>query len=254
MNFLQPAFLWALPLAGIPILIHLLNRRRFQKVEFSAMEFLFRARKKMRRKLILEDWFLLFLRTASVALFILALAQPGSEDPLNESTRPAQGTVVLLDASMSMSHRDQGLSSFDRAQRSALQALSSLESKLGDRAALVLAGGKPRRVVSGSPHEVQLALQELTEPSHEADQWALALKAAHQAGQDLLREGCQTVSIQLFSDFQASGWHLTEVDGESLRTLRDDGFTIIPVNTGSAQRNNWAVTKLQCSPMNVQPD
>ena len=42
--FLNPLLLWAVPLCAVPIVIHLLNRRRFQKVPWAAMEFLLRHR------------------------------------------------------------------------------------------------------------------------------------------------------------------------------------------------------------------
>ena len=35
--FLNPLLLWALPLAAVPIIIHILNRRRFTKVPWAAM-------------------------------------------------------------------------------------------------------------------------------------------------------------------------------------------------------------------------
>ena len=40
MNFLRPEIFAWWPLAFLPILIHLLNRRRYQKRPFAAMEFL----------------------------------------------------------------------------------------------------------------------------------------------------------------------------------------------------------------------
>ncbi|MGB1709121.1 MAG: BatA domain-containing protein, partial [Rubripirellula sp.] len=40
MSFLQPAMLIALPLIALPIVIHLINQRRFQTVQWGAMQFL----------------------------------------------------------------------------------------------------------------------------------------------------------------------------------------------------------------------
>ena len=71
--------LWALPLVSVPIIIHLLQRRRFRKVQFSAMEFLERALRRTRRRVLLEDMLLLLLRTLAVLFLILALARPTSE-------------------------------------------------------------------------------------------------------------------------------------------------------------------------------
>ena len=59
-----------------PILIHLLNRRRFRVVEWAAMDFLRDAMQRNRRMLQLRDLLLLLLRVAAIALIGLALARP----------------------------------------------------------------------------------------------------------------------------------------------------------------------------------
>ena len=43
LGFFNAYMLWALPLAAVPIIIHLLNRRRFNKIPWAAMEYLLRA-------------------------------------------------------------------------------------------------------------------------------------------------------------------------------------------------------------------
>jgi len=40
MTFLQPLMLAALPLVSLPLIIHLINQRRFQTVQWAAMMFL----------------------------------------------------------------------------------------------------------------------------------------------------------------------------------------------------------------------
>ena len=42
-SFLHPGILGGLALAGLPILIHILNRRRFKSMEWAAMDFLLDA-------------------------------------------------------------------------------------------------------------------------------------------------------------------------------------------------------------------
>jgi hypothetical protein len=62
--------------ASGPIVIHLLNRRRFRIVHWAAMDFLREAIRRNRRILELRDMLLLVLRTLAVLLFGLALARP----------------------------------------------------------------------------------------------------------------------------------------------------------------------------------
>ena len=62
-GFITPACAVAgLLLASIPIIIHILNRRRYKTVPWAAMEFLLRAMKKNRRRLKFEQWLLLATR------------------------------------------------------------------------------------------------------------------------------------------------------------------------------------------------
>src|SRR5436189_5672592 len=55
-------------LVSAPIIIHLINRMRFRRVKWAAMEFLLKAQKRMRRKLIIEQLILLLLRCLLVFL------------------------------------------------------------------------------------------------------------------------------------------------------------------------------------------
>src|SRR5438067_9975239 len=76
-SFVTPWFFGAgLALASIPIIIHILNRRRFKTVTWAAMEFLLRAMRKNRRRLEFEQWLLLATRCLVMLLFGMALARP----------------------------------------------------------------------------------------------------------------------------------------------------------------------------------
>ena len=62
--------------AAVPILIHLWNKRRYREVSWAAIEYLLAAMRKNSRRMWLEQWLLLAIRTALVALVVLAVAQP----------------------------------------------------------------------------------------------------------------------------------------------------------------------------------
>ncbi len=82
-----------------PVVIHLLNRRRYRTVEWGAMAFLKKAMHRTRRALRLRDLLLLALRTAALLLFGLALARPfASGRGLNAglSTLVALATIALF--------------------------------------------------------------------------------------------------------------------------------------------------------------
>src|SRR3954466_8610293 len=76
-GFVTPWFFAAgFLLASIPIIIHILNRRRYKTVNWAAMEFLLRAMRKNRRRLKFEQWILLATRCAVMVLIATALARP----------------------------------------------------------------------------------------------------------------------------------------------------------------------------------
>src|SRR5271168_451959 len=85
-------------LVSAPIIIHLINRIRFRRVKWAAMEFLLKAQRKMRRKKILEQLILLFLRCLLVFLAGMLLARfLGCTPEQNAQTRPSTHIIVLDD-------------------------------------------------------------------------------------------------------------------------------------------------------------
>src|SRR5215510_14061980 len=60
--------------ASIPVIIHLLNRRRFRIVTWAAMRFLLAAQRQNTRRMRLEQLLLLAVRTVLVLLVVLAMA------------------------------------------------------------------------------------------------------------------------------------------------------------------------------------
>ncbi|MCF7886018.1 MAG: BatA domain-containing protein, partial [Candidatus Marinimicrobia bacterium] len=76
MSFINPFFLYFLPLASIPIILHFLNKSRFQKVEFSSLQFLSELKNDVIKKLKLKQLLLLLIRTMIIIFIILAFARP----------------------------------------------------------------------------------------------------------------------------------------------------------------------------------
>ena len=75
MSFLFPSLLWiGLPLVGVPVLIHLINLRRQQKIRWAAMQFLQVSQKQNRRWILFKQLLLLAARMAAVAVLVLMLA------------------------------------------------------------------------------------------------------------------------------------------------------------------------------------
>src|SRR5438270_4195092 len=60
--------------AAVPVVIHLLNRRRYRVVEWAAMRFLLAAQRKNTRRMRIEQLLLLACRVLIVLLIVLAMA------------------------------------------------------------------------------------------------------------------------------------------------------------------------------------
>lgn len=88
-------------LVSVPVVIHLINRMRFRRVKWAAMEFLLKAQKRMRRKLILEQLLLLLLRCLLVFLAGVLLSRFKWFSPMDGEDARATAHVVVLDDSPS---------------------------------------------------------------------------------------------------------------------------------------------------------
>jgi Aerotolerance regulator N-terminal/von Willebrand factor type A domain len=118
LTFLQPAFLLGALATAVPILIHLIYRRRALVHRFPAVRFLLLADKRTARKFRLHQWLLLALRLLAILLLALILARPllTGEDVQAAAALPPQATVILVDNSLSMQYRDQDTARLQRAK------------------------------------------------------------------------------------------------------------------------------------------
>ena len=103
-----------------PILIHLLNKRRFKIVDWAAMDFLFQADKKNRRRVQLENFILLLLRCLAMLLFALMFARPFLPSSVTSVLQQSQKLerVILIDDSLSQKVLNGSLPAFDNIKSS----------------------------------------------------------------------------------------------------------------------------------------
>jgi hypothetical protein len=103
MSFLQPWLLLGLPLVALPIIIHLINQRRFQTVRWGAMMFLLTANRMARGYARIRQWLIMAFRMAAIAALIFAISRPMASGWLGLAAggRP-DTTIILLDRSPSM--------------------------------------------------------------------------------------------------------------------------------------------------------
>ena len=100
MQFKYPEILFALFLLLIPILIHLFQLRRFQRVEFTNVAFLKKVTLQTRKSSQIKKWLVLLTRLLALACVIIAFAQPFTASKTAMNT--TKETVIYIDNSFSM--------------------------------------------------------------------------------------------------------------------------------------------------------
>jgi hypothetical protein len=195
----------------IPILIHLLLRRRRQPVPWAAMQFLLQAIKRQKRRLQIEQWLLLAARCLIVLLAGLALARPVLEQAVaGISAGGSRHIVLIIDNSLASTLRDEdGRSALDAHLAAAGDVIESLGP--GDAVSLITAAQPAQALIdpaSGNFAAVQRVIEEL-EPSLTPADIPAALSLADGA---LGRRASQyrSAAVYLLSDFRAGSANLDE--------------------------------------------
>lgn len=257
--FLNPWLLSGLALLSAPIIIHILNKRRFQVHDWAAMDFLLKAVITNRRRIRLEDLILLLLRIALIAFVVLAVARPVARGlgGWREDER-----VVILDDSFSMDLHAATGPVFEAARES---ATNQIQDALG--------ASIPVTLLSGSrPEEgaLQAGAGEPAEASAKAEGRQLLQDVRQLSPTDLrLRFGAalsqlvekarsdktpRLYSVALVSDFRKSDWlsdagSLQEPIQAALEELGRQGlagrFGFQLIDVGRPEAENAAVTAIE---------
>ncbi len=246
-SFLAPAFAIAgLALASIPILIHILNRRRYKIVDWAAMNFLLRAMKKNRRRMRFEQWLLLATRCLALGLLGLALARPlGCDNTSNASFGGRTGLhVFVIDNSYSMayqSNRAGANTHLEQAKIVAGQMIDKLSA--GGEAVVIITAGKPAAGVLPKPsYDLQQsrAILNRVPQSYGATDLPAAFRIAIDVGRENQRQANK--NLYILSDATASAWQgadaaAMKAEGSELASL----FHVVSFNLSRGPQWNQAV-------------
>ena len=216
MTFLQPWVLAALPLIGLPLIIHLINQRRFQTVPWAATMFLAAAKALSSGYSRLRHWLIMLLRMLAVAGVILAIGRPLSRGwlALAGGARP-DTAVVILDRSPSMQARDPAAPGTKLAT-GRRQLADSLETLAPSRCLYLGGGDRPVEIPPA-------ALDDLPDAGPAAA--AADIPGMLQAAYDHIRENAAgTAEVWICSDGRANDWAIEEGGWAGLR----DAFAKLP--------------------------
>ncbi len=236
MAFLNPLFLFGLLAAGIPLIIHLWNRRRVVTIDFSSLMFLMAAHRENARRFQLRHLLILLLRMAIIALIALALARPFLTLGLPvASVRAKTDVVIVLDNSYSMAYQDVDGIRFEKAKALATDILETLRH--GDSASLILMSDVPNPVFQQLTPDIGSVVAAINdaEVSYRATNVQPSLELAH----EMLAESEQlNRELYLISDFAKNGWE--NVGARLPRPYNRSGarVSLIPVAQGESHNTN----------------
>ena len=241
-TFVHPLMLWGLLAGTIPIIIHLLNRRRYKPHPWAAMRFLREAIRINARRIQIEDLILLVMRVLVFMLAALAFTLPilGSR-ALFLGRQPHVCAVFLLDDSYSMNYLEGDTSRFERARTVARELVGRL--RRGDSVSVILMSDRPRRLFREPSFDLDLARSLIgrLECSYAASG---AEKALALAREDLARARQPAHVVYLISDFQKSVLGGTACEAH-LAALKEAKTDLVAIPIGEGYDSNLAVGDLE---------
>jgi hypothetical protein len=243
-DLIAPWMLWGAAAVSIPVLIHIMNRRRFKVVQWAAMDFLRDVTKKSTRVIKLKDLILLLMRTAALLFLVLAMTRMGCRHSGSWGGKAADGDALLVfDTSYSMSYVIGNESRLDRAKKAALKILNSYGTR--SRIHVLTVNDVATPLFEHPTDNLQLAEKAIKAVSG-SERSGRITHILQAAADELDALHGRPRHIFVFTDLQARAWDVEVADPDyqdaQRRLARADGVYVIDCSQGSIQ--NVAVTEL----------
>jgi len=225
-TFLQPALLAALPLAALPVIIHLIHLYRRRQVKWAAMIFLLAAQRMNKGLSRLRQILILALRVLAVAALIFVITRPLAGGWLGLTGGAPETVLILVDRSASMEQQNvaTGISKRLAGLRNIAKAINDA---VGTRSHLVLIDS-----ALGVPQPIEKADALIDLPQTEPTDTAADIPALLQNALDYITTNkTGRTDIWLLSDLQQSDWDASSGRWETLRgafaTMRGVRFHLL---------------------------
>ncbi|MEQ1824597.1 MAG: BatA domain-containing protein [Pirellula sp.] len=251
MNFLQPWILIALPLLALPIIVHLVNQRRFQTVPWAAMMFLLQASKMSSGYTKLRQWLILAMRTLAVACLVFFTARPLASGLMGLlGSRSNEVSIVLLDRSPSMQETQSG-SGLTKLQAAVMQLTSTLET-LGMQRVVVF------DTAIDKPLEFESPTQMASDPSIAGNGFTSDLPGMLERALIYIKNNrFGTVNVWICSDMRESDWKSRDGRWAAAR----EGFLALPqdvrfqvLDLGTISSDNLSIRILSAKRVQVNKE
>ncbi len=247
--FLNPAFvLPGAALVSIPIIIHFLNRLRFKRVRFAAMEFLLKSDKRNRRRVMLEQLVLLAMRCLIVLLLVLLISRLVLDSTQLSLFRGARSHhFVILDDSGSMNDRWGETTAFEEGVGVVKKLLSEGASQPGTQQMSIMLMSQPDKLLVTEETVDEALLVDVTTKLNSLKCTARAmepLKALEKAQQLLAADQAVVRQVHMVSDFRERDWTAQPGVGDAIKSLDEAGINVNIARVVPDVHGNLAVTRL----------
>ena len=239
MTFLNPAVLFGLVAAAIPVILHLLNLRKLRTIEFSTLTFLKELQQTKIRRLKIRQLFLLLVRTLLVVLVVLAFARPTLRGSLlgHIGSHAHSSAVFIIDDSFSMKATDEHGELFKQAQEVAGR-LAELLSE-GDEAFVVKLSDLPQATVEPATHDFN-ALRALIKESRCSDVRRPMEDAVRLSAKLLAESKNANKEVYIISDLQRTLFQMSQAQARTL-SFFDDRVRFFVADLGTKIVPNAAI-------------
>ncbi len=204
-SFINPIYLWAASAALIPLMLHLMQKRRIITIPFSSIRFLQLAHKRSANRIRLENFLLWLLRTLMLLGLALGFAMPVLRiSSFSQLLGGSQRDVAIVwDASYSMAYTSGNKNIWASSKETILAILEGLQA--GDRVSIFLADDDVTALIEQPSTDLAaaMALVKAQEVKNTSSRLGPALQAASHA----LRESpMREQEIHIISDGQRLPW------------------------------------------------
>jgi hypothetical protein len=241
MIFAASTFLYLLPLAGLPILFHLVLKQKKRSIVFSTLMFFHRVDPKLNSHRRLREWLLLLMRVLMIALVLSALSRPAIRSAAGNRGKLSLVAIVDNSGSMSAGAESGDGTKLECAKEGARQLLASLEQDAD--AAVVLLVEDPVVAVPESLTADRGALLKCLDRIHPTEASGDAHRALARAFELLHQSTAGGGVVHVFTDLQQVEW-----GGDSKRfEAREDLVRVVfhRIGTSPLPRANVAVMGVQ---------
>ena len=210
MQFLYPAFLYALAALAIPVVIHLFNFRRFKRIPFTNVRFLKEIKHQTQSQNRLKHLLILAMRLLAIAFLVFAFAQPFISDTETTAIEKGKSVSVFIDNSFSMEGESEAGVMLEVAKNRALDIAEAYAAT--DRFQLLTHDfeGKHQRLVGKNEFTDMVQNVTLSPQSRNIQQ---ILNRQN----DLLQSDASgnAKEAYIISDFQKSRYDLSQIETDS---------------------------------------